>query len=132
MPLGHWRGAPIRDLEVEVNDRCFSIATTTRLGNPRGFVYVCVVSDFTARKASERERETLLEHTEYARRDAERLAERQKQPTGEGRLPRRKVPRAPDSAQRDRRIRRADLARAVVVGPSRRNAGDLEKIRRAS
>ena len=65
-------GPPLRDLEVAIRDRWFRVWTSRAAGaSPAEALIVCVLADISQRKAAERERETLLEHTERARHEAE-------------------------------------------------------------
>ncbi|HEY9448445.1 MAG TPA: HAMP domain-containing sensor histidine kinase, partial [Gemmatimonadaceae bacterium] len=62
----------LRDIEVSMNDRCFSVSTELTSGvSTTETLIVCVWSDVTAREAAHRERNVLLERTESALRDAE-------------------------------------------------------------
>jgi PAS domain S-box-containing protein len=62
----------LRDIEVAVNERCFSVSTERAVEDPASeTLIVCVWSDITAREAAHRERNELLRGTEMALHDAE-------------------------------------------------------------
>jgi PAS domain S-box-containing protein len=65
-------GHPVRNVQVLLGDRCFSVSTDQAASESGADVLVvCVWSDVTAREAANRERDALLERTELALRDTE-------------------------------------------------------------
>ena len=64
--------SPVRDVEVQVHDRWYSIASSHADAEADNeSVVVCALIDITARRHAQGEREHLLHHSEQARKDAD-------------------------------------------------------------
>ena len=62
----------VRDLEVRIDGRWFSVSTSHAHGEQASdALVVCVMTDVTSRRAAQHERELLLEQSERARADAD-------------------------------------------------------------
>ncbi len=63
--------SPVRDVELQVQDRWYSLTSSHAEVEPgEESAVVCVLIDVTARRGAQAEREQLLQHSEQARRDA--------------------------------------------------------------